>query len=140
MDFQPFPDPNSMFLELVYFAATGVFSNSCLISHSLAWEDRELGSRSEDAVPWGGGSPPSLEDAAPGPRASVLGALLQKTRSSLKYNTHGESLYLAVDCSRANKRTSRDGHQHARPLAASLASPGRSAGRRLGQGLRVPSS
>lgn len=57
-------------------AAAGVLSRSYLMSHSLAWKDWEPASVSEDAVPWGEGNTPSLEDATPGPSVSIPGAVL----------------------------------------------------------------
>lgn len=57
----------------------------------------------------GWGNPPSLEDTTPGPRASVLGSLLEENRSSFKYNTHWASLCLAIDYScMAKRRATRD--------------------------------
>lgn len=76
-------------------AETRVFSNSHLISHSLAWKDWEPVSLSEDVVPWGGRSPPSLVDTTPASEHLCWVHCCRKTDLSV---THWVSLCLAVAC------------------------------------------
>lgn len=133
MDLEPFPVPNSTYLKAGVAAAAGVLSHSCVMSHSLAWKDWEPVSLREDAVPWGGGNPPSLEDATPGPSVSIPGAVRYKTRRSAANTTHWLSLCFAIDCSTAN-RTSRGDYKRTWALLVPLASLPRSAPRSSGRG------